>query len=375
MRLEPLASDATAALLEQLPGGDALPGGLRSRILDAAEGNRCTWKRCSGCWWMKDVSLSARGAGRLDGEIDRIEIPMSVRALLASRIDALPHSERGVAKRASVAGRVFDAAAVRELTIDAMAEVGQSLLGLVRKELVRPERSQLTAGDAFKFRHILIRDAAYDALAKSERADLHEHFGDWLERISGERAEEYQEVIGYHFEQAHRYRAELGAQEGLPALAERAANMLGYAGRRAFARRDVRTTVDLLECADALWPRESSERLRSIPNLADALVEVGESERAMQLLKEGLALAETVGDPGLRAYLALAYRGQSEDSTWPDLAERGRNRCAPHVRTLAGRGGDSPCLGHARQRSLGADAGHRCVRCLGARCRAQLERR
>ena len=93
----------------------------------------------------------------------------------------------------------------------------------MRKELVRPERSELSAGDAFKFRHILIRDAAYEALPKAERADLHERFADWLERTVGDRLAEYEEIVGYHLEQAHRYRTELGETgERCAALAERA---------------------------------------------------------------------------------------------------------------------------------------------------------
>ena len=108
----------------------------------------------------------------------------------------------------------------------------------------------------------------------------------------------------------------------MSALAERAANMLGSAGRHAFARTDIRTTIDLLERADALWSRESANRLRSLPDLADALAEVGQWERAMQLLKDGLAIAEGLDDRGLREHLRLAYRGQSDENPWSDLAER-----------------------------------------------------
>ena len=67
----------------------------------------------------------------------------------------------------------------------------------------------MTAGDAFKFRHILIRDAAYEALPKAERAVLHERFADWLEATAGDRLTELEEIVGYHLEQAHRYRIEL----------------------------------------------------------------------------------------------------------------------------------------------------------------------
>ena len=83
------------------------------------------------------------------------------------------------------------------------------LVSLVRKELVRPDRPQLPGDDAFRFRHLLIRDAAYDALPKATRAELHERFADWLE---GRRPDlvELDEILGYHLEQAARYKRSSG---------------------------------------------------------------------------------------------------------------------------------------------------------------------
>jgi tetratricopeptide (TPR) repeat protein len=322
LRLEPLAGEASALVLNQLPGGGALPAGLRSRVLEAAEGNPLYLEEMVGMLVDQGHLADRDGQWQAQGDLNQLEVPPSVKALLASRIDALPASERSVAKRASVVGRIFDASAVREMTQEGAGDVAPSLLGLVRKELVRPERSDLTAGDAFKFRHLLIRDAAYEALAKGERAELHARFADWLENTAGDRVNEYQEVIGYHLEQAYRYRKELGLEEGTHAIAERAADMLGAAGRRAAARSDVATTIDLLERAEALWPRDSAQRLRSLIDLADALNEVGQRKRGLALVEEGLATANRLGDPGLRAHLVLAYRAESEDPSWPELAER-----------------------------------------------------
>ena len=93
------------------------------------------------------------------------------------------------------------------------------LAALVRKELIRPDRAQLPGDDAFRFRHLLIRDAAYDALPKATRAELHERLADWLEE-RGDDLVELDEILGYHLEQAARYKAELGQPDS--ALAERA---------------------------------------------------------------------------------------------------------------------------------------------------------
>ena len=107
------------------------------------------------------------------------------------------------------------------------------LAALVRKELIRPDRPQLAGEDGFRFRHLLIRDAAYDALPKATRAELHERFAAWLEEHGAELVE-LDEILGYHLEQACRYLAELGlaADDQLAAAARR---RLTAAGRRAIA--------------------------------------------------------------------------------------------------------------------------------------------
>ena len=96
-------------------------------------------------------------------------------------------------------------------------------MSLVRKELIRPEPTGLTGDEAFRFRHALIRDAAYEELSKESRSELHARYAAWLERTAGERADEYEEFLGYHLEQAFRYRAELiGVDDEALELADRA---------------------------------------------------------------------------------------------------------------------------------------------------------
>ena len=111
------------------------------------------------------------------------------------------------------------------------------LAALVRKELIRPDRTQLPGDDAFRFRHLLVRDAAYDGLSKAIRAELHERFADWLDERGADLVE-VDEILGFHLEQAARYKAELGETDR--ELAERAGERLAAAGRRALARGDQR---------------------------------------------------------------------------------------------------------------------------------------
>jgi hypothetical protein len=124
--------------------------------------------------------------------------------------------------------------------------VGPRLAALVRRELIRPDRPLLPGDDGFRFCHLLVRDAAYEALPKATRAELHERFAGWLEQFGGELVER-DELVGYHLQQAHRYLQELGAPESETApLGER----LG-GGRRAFWRGDWRTAARCLRFAVA----------------------------------------------------------------------------------------------------------------------------
>jgi len=266
-----LSADISRELLDVLPGGPAVPDHLRRRILDAAEGNPLYVEEMLGML-VDDGHLARDGTGTWSMASDAadIAVPPTISALLGSRIDALPREERAVAERAAVIGRVFEVAAVRELTPEAQRPaIGSGVLALVRKELIRPERADLGTSDAFKFRHLLIRDAAYQALPKTERAALHERFADWLVVAAGDRAAEFDEITGFHLEQAHSYLLELGV-EGARAsqLAERAGEALAAAGLRAITQDDVLSARNLLRRALSLLPAASPLRGRALLELA-----------------------------------------------------------------------------------------------------------
>src|SRR4029077_8175899 len=155
--------------------------------------------------------------------------------------------DRGVIERAAVVGKEFWPGAVAALD-GGDDGLGATLLGLVRRELVEPAVSSIPGQDGFRFRHVLIRDAAYAGIPKRTRADLHERFVGWLELHDTP-----EELHGYHLEQAYLYRGELGAlDDHARALGERAGGLLTAAGRQALARDDVSAAVNLLERGVAL---------------------------------------------------------------------------------------------------------------------------
>ena len=161
-----------------------------------------------------------------------------MRQILSTREDVW--GEIRLVASARSAGKLLEVRGV-EVAVQALApeeaQVTTRLAGLVRRELIRPDRTQLPGDDAYRFRHLLIRDAAYDSLPKAIRADLHARFADWLDE-HGQALVERDEIVGYHLEQAARYRAELGQPDA--SLGERAAERLAAAGRRANDRLDGR---------------------------------------------------------------------------------------------------------------------------------------
>jgi class 3 adenylate cyclase len=320
--LEPLAPEATERLLEGLPGGLALPPDLRRRILDAAEGNPLYIEEMLGML-LEEGSLAERdGEWRAVGNLATMRVPPSIQALLAARLDQLGPDERAIAEHASVVGRVFEESAVRELAPEPLRpRIARGLMALMRKELVRPERSEASAGDAFKFRHILIRDAAYEGLPKAERAELHERLAAWLERVAGDRAVEYAEVIAHHVEQAYRYRIELGETgDTVARLQQRAGDVLASAGRRASERGDTRAATSLLERAAAVLALGSRERIEVLLMLGDVLGRSGSLERAILLMDEAHELADANGDESLSWQARLSRAEFSWGNGTTDLA-------------------------------------------------------
>jgi hypothetical protein len=203
---------------------------------------------------------------------------------------------------------VFTRAAVVALSAPSAKVIGY-LLNLVRKDLIRPDAATLLGESALHFRHPLLRDAAYRSLSKRERAELHERCSDWLTDALAGRITEQEEVVGYHLEQACRYRTGLGPADARTAeLARRAAAHLAAAGRRAFRRRDMAGAVSLLGRGAALLPADSADRLAILPDLAAAMVEMGTFDRAEELVAEAVAGAGRHTDPKL---LASALRVRS----------------------------------------------------------------
>jgi class 3 adenylate cyclase/tetratricopeptide (TPR) repeat protein len=312
--LVPLSEGEVGTLVGELLGD--LEATVRERIATAAEGNPLYTEQIVSM-------LQETGAIRRDGDrwvstraSGELAIPPTVQALVAARLDALSVEERAVIDPASVIGLSFAEEAIEELVDTDIQEQLEGRLGsLVAKQLVRR-----ASGDEvlYRFGHLVIKDTAYGSLLKRIRAALHEHFVVWAERVNRERGREteFEEILGYHLEQAFRYRTELGViDDEARAVGRQAAEKLSSAGRRALARGDLPAAANLLRRASAVLPRESAVRLEIMLDLAEAYLQEGAFESATTTLRETAEIAVENGDDrlGVRARLSQAlvdqYRG------------------------------------------------------------------
>jgi class 3 adenylate cyclase/tetratricopeptide (TPR) repeat protein len=303
--LERLNDGESAQLVANLLGRAQLDEDVRNRIMSAAEGNPLFVEEMLGM--LIDDGLLTRSDGNwiAADDLSQITVPPTIHALLAARLDRLGRDERAVIERGSVEGKVFHRGAVAELSTEQLREsVWNHLQNLVRKELIRPDRTDLPGEDAFRFRHLLIRDAAYEAMPKELRAELHERFADWLNQMGSENLAEQDEIVGYHLEQSFRYRAELAPVDAeAERLALRAGERLGRAASRAMRRSDVAATIGLSERALTLLPETHEMQPRLLLNLGQSLHERGDLDEAETAYDDGLVAANLADDRGVGALI------------------------------------------------------------------------
>ncbi|HEY7003318.1 MAG TPA: adenylate/guanylate cyclase domain-containing protein [Gaiellaceae bacterium] len=300
VQLEPLDAEESAALVDLLAADIGLPADARRRVAAGAAGNPLFLEQM--------LAMLAEHELPDDGH----PVPPTIQALLAARIDELTAEERVVVEPAAVVGQEFWREAIVALC---PAEVGVSaaLQRLARRELIARAHSTF-AEDAFRFRHLLIRDAAYATIPKERRAELHRRFAEWLEDV----VPEYGEIVGYHFEQAYRSAQELGPLgEDELELGRRASRCLASAGALAWSRGDASGALGLLERARAVFPPGERRPTELLVALGAVYEMVGRLEEAEELLSEGAREAAVAGDRRaelrLRVESALIRYAHSDD--------------------------------------------------------------
>ncbi len=273
IHLQPLSETESMRLIDDVLGEATLTSRAREGILKAAGGNPLFVEELLAMLVEQGLLQREDGEWITTEDLARIGIPPTISALLAARLERLEPRERAAIERGSVEGQIFHRGAIVELSPpEARSAVREDLESVVEKDFIEPAEAAFSDEAAFRFRHILIRDAAYAAMPKKLRAELHQRFAEWLEQRAGDRIVEHEEILGYHLEQAYRLRAELAPVDAPGReLARAAARRLASAGQRALARGDLPAARSLFARTSTLLPPGDPIRLTLLPDRGAAL--------------------------------------------------------------------------------------------------------
>ena len=317
--LEPLGQDASSALMAGLLDG-GVPELIGERIIELAEGNPLFAEEMVRMLVDRGTLRFADGHWELARPVDEVEIPDSVQAVLAARLDALPENEKRLAQDAAVVGRIFWDIVVAHLARTERTTTDELLRRLRVKDLVVPRSpSSLAEAGEYGFRHVLIRDVAYDSLPKRDRSRLHRDIAAWAEEELADRVDEFSELIAGHLAAAVAYEEEFAtAGDGLRAVRElaraaalRAATRAGEVGQFDAVARWRRLALDLAIKLDA----PTREVARLVADWGDVAWENTEAEDREGFLSDAVEAMRSLDDldeadrqllARLRDYLAHA---------------------------------------------------------------------
>jgi class 3 adenylate cyclase/tetratricopeptide (TPR) repeat protein len=312
--LEPLAEEEMTALLEGLVPG--LPEALREQILSRAEGVPLYAVETVRMLLDRGLLVQEGAAYRVAGEVDALEVPETLHALIAARLDDVSADERRVLEDAAVLGKSFTRDALVALSGLDKAQLDSLLASLVRKEVLgvqadprSPEHGQ------YGFLQDLVRHVAYGTLSRRERRSRHLAAAEYLEGAFSGEQDEVIEVIASHY---------VAAFEALPEaddaaeLKIRAAQGLAQAGERAASLAAVGEACRYFEQASALTA-DARERARLLARTGEMAGQMADPEAARAFLEESIALYESAGDAngaaraaGLLGF-ALAFTGHRDE--------------------------------------------------------------
>jgi tetratricopeptide (TPR) repeat protein len=325
--LSGLDAGAAMRLAANVIGAADLPAAVAAKVLATSEGNPLFVGELVRML-VDQGAIERRGERWIVGaNLATLEMPPTIHALLAARIERLGPEDRTVLERAAVVGRHFSRSAVAALlgrngshakARDA-SDLDARLEALRRTELIERDTGWFLGEPVLRFHHVLIRDAAYRRLLKGTRAELHEQLADWIE-ARGRDAPEHDETIGWHLEQAHQHRRELGPLDAQGTiLGERAARRLAAAGRRALARDDLPVAADLLGRALERLAADDPARAELALDWCEALLaggDVGTAETAIAELGRFAGGPAAGRDPRLAAW-HTCFTGQLTVLTTP----------------------------------------------------------
>jgi class 3 adenylate cyclase/tetratricopeptide (TPR) repeat protein len=287
LSLSPLDDDETARLVAALLERSVLPAETQTALLARAGGNPL---------YAEEFVRMVTDRELVTGE-DELPMPESVQGIVAARLDALPEDEKSLLQDASVLGKVFWLGAAAEIGgVDRQA-AEEALFRLERKEFVRRERRPSVGGEnEYAFRHLLVRDVAYNQIPRARRAEKHKLAGNWIERLG--RSEDHAEMLAHHYGSALELARVAGADT--TAFEEPARRALHDAADRAYGLGAYQTARTFYAAALEAWPPNEPRDPKLLIRYGRVLnsVDIGSSP---DLMFEAAALALALGDVGRAA--------------------------------------------------------------------------
>jgi class 3 adenylate cyclase/tetratricopeptide (TPR) repeat protein len=285
INLAPLSNEETARLLSTLLDQAVLPAETQRVLLERAGGNPL---------FAEEFVRLLGDRGELSGVVE--EVPDSVQALIAARLDTLTPERKSLVQDAAVLGKVFWSGALAEMGGRDPADVEQALHELARKELVRPARSSSMEGETeHGFWHLLIRDVCYAQIPRAARAARHVAAAAWIERKAGAGAEDLADVLAHHYVQAVELTRAAGPADKARELEAAAVRYLALAGERALALDVDRAEANLARALD-LCPADDPRRAGLLERWAHAAQQQGRLRDAKAAFEEAIALYREQGD-------------------------------------------------------------------------------
>src|SRR5256712_1343171 len=313
LSLRPLSEKHSQELLQAILSVADIPTPMATEILGKAEGNPFFLEEIVRRLIEEGALVNEGGRWRSTVLVNSTPLPDSLLALLSARIDAIPEEEKRVLQEAAVIGRVFWAEPLRR---SVGGDVSAELRSLERRGLVSARTtSSLASQMEYIFKHALVRDVAYASLPKARRARAHAELGAWIEQLAGDRADEFGELLAYHFRTAVAGEdADLAWSEAeREPVRVRAFEHLLRAGAQARRRFAVAKAIELHEQAVAL-AASPDEKLRSLEELGDDHESAYHGDDAFTAYTRALEIARVAGGRDDRARLCTKLTGMMTGS-------------------------------------------------------------
>jgi class 3 adenylate cyclase/tetratricopeptide (TPR) repeat protein len=322
--LYPLDDDDSERLVCLLLTVQDLPGSLRSRILERAEGNPFFLEEILRRLIDEQLVVRDGSHWRARPGLEQVEIPDTVQGVLAARIDLLDPFDKRVLQAAAVIGRVFWSEPVGVLLNSYGTRAGEpddeaieeALSRLGSRDLVQQRRGHALVGQReFSFTHILTRDVAYDSIPKRDRGFAHAVVAHWLEQSTGDRSGELAELLAYHYSTA----INMARESLLPvdeALRAKAFGWLMRASAGALSKYVLPKAQRLAQNAVDLAVTDV-ERFTAMEALGAAYVADSRGDLAWQHLRDAALVADRAPDVDARVAAGLIARACEMPLRWP----------------------------------------------------------